>query len=70
MSSQYLIGFSNDVMISLDPIKTPSDCSFPDAYDTSKESRTPRWLTGEDNSFGIRSIEVYEVREEEMIMDL
>lgn len=70
ISSEYLIGFSNDVMISLDPIRTPSECSFPDAYDTSKENRSPRWLTGEENSFGIRSIEVYEVKEEEMIMDL
>lgn len=57
-------------MISLDPIKIQSECAFPDAYDNNKEPRSPRWLTGEDSSFSIRCIEVYEVREEEMIMDL
>jgi hypothetical protein len=70
VSPDYLIGFSNDIMISLDPTRIQSECAFPDAYDTSKEPRSPRWLTGEESSFSIRSIEVYEVKEEEMIMDL
>jgi hypothetical protein len=70
VSPDYLIGFSNDVMISLDPIRTQNECAFPDAYDNNKEQRSPRWLTGEESSFSIRSIEVYEVKEEEMIMDL
>lgn len=70
MSPDYLVGFSNDVMISIDPIRTQSECSFPDAYDNNKEQRSARWLTGEDSSFSIKSIEVYEVKEEEMIMDL
>lgn len=70
MNPNYLLGFSNDVMISLDPIRSPNECAYPDAYDDCKESRSPRWLTGEDASFTIKSIDIYEVREEEMIMDL
>lgn len=57
-------------MISKEAIKTQSECSWPCAYEQGSEKRGSKWLTGEDGSFSIKEIEVYEVKEEEMIMDL
>ena len=57
-------------MISADCIKTQCECSWPDAYENGGEKRSPKWLTGQQNAFSIKHIEIYEVKEEEMIMDL
>ena len=70
MSSDYIIGFSNDIMISADCIKTQCECSWPDAYENGGEKRSSKWLTGQQSAFSIKHIEIYEVKEEEMIMDL
>lgn len=70
LAPDYLIGFSNDIMVSSDCLKTQCECSWPDAYETRGEKGAGRWLTGEEGAFFVNSLEVYEVREEEMIMDL
>lgn len=54
ISSDYLICFSNDLMISVEPIKQQSECSWPCAYDSGSEKRSSKWLTGEESSFGIK----------------
>lgn len=46
-SSGYLIGFSNDLMISSDCIKTQSECAWPDNYESNGQKRYPKWLTGQ-----------------------
>ena len=46
ISTDYLIGFSNDLMISFDPIKQQSECSWPCAYENGSEKHNSKWLTG------------------------
>lgn len=46
VSSDYIIGFSNDLMISVDCMKVQCDCCWPDAYESNGEKRNGKWLTG------------------------
>jgi hypothetical protein len=34
VAPDYLIGFSNDIMINTDCLKSQCECSWPDAYET------------------------------------
>ena len=70
MTSDYLICFSNDLMVAQDCIRSPSECEWPQAYETGRERHNSRWLTGEDSSFSVKYVEVYEVQEEAMTMDI
>jgi hypothetical protein len=46
ITTDYLICFSNDLMISIDCIKTQSQSDWPCAYESGPEKRTSKWLTG------------------------
>jgi hypothetical protein len=46
MTNDYLLCFSNDLMISVDPIKTQSLSDWPCAYESGAEKRASKWLTG------------------------
>lgn len=71
LSEQYLISFANDLMISRDCLVEESFCSWPSSYETAKsvKERGPAWFAG-GNEFLIRDIEVYELGEEEMVMEI
>ena len=54
MAQDYLICYSNDLMISVDCIKNQSESNWPCAYEQGKEKRSSKWLTGEEGSFSIK----------------
>lgn len=70
MTPDYLLCFSNDLMISVDCVKSQSQSDWPCAFESGPEKRSSKWLTGEEGAFSIKQIEVYEVKQEEMTMDL
>ena len=63
MTPDYLLCFSNDLMISVDCVKSQSQSDWPCAFESGAEKRNSRWLTGEEGAFSIKEIDVYEVKE-------
>ncbi|CAM5999731.1 unnamed protein product [Sphagnum balticum] len=45
----------------IDCMKKQGECSWPSSYEMGSEKRSSRWLTGEDSTFSIKEIEIYEV---------
>lgn len=71
LSDHYLISFANDLMISNDCLNEESYCSWPSSYQPAKsvKERGSIWFAGA-NEFLIKDIEIYELSQEDMVMEL